>query len=174
MQDIRVQDAGRMSDGSRTDVGRKSEESLRNVGRKSNERLTNIGRKLDESPTNVERAEFSRRCCNGRWQRCTAAPGNATLWRGRQSVATRCYGEAGRALQLVAVARPVVGCSSLLRQWPAVLQLAAMADSVLQCFFFFFNLLDNFKSERERDRKRKGGRAFETCSKIPTLLVGRN
>jgi hypothetical protein len=57
---------------------------------------------------------------------------------------------------------------------PVTLQLAAMANSALQPWFFFFFLLDNFKSERERDKKRKGGRAFETCSKISTLLVGKN
>ncbi|CAK9861198.1 unnamed protein product [Sphagnum jensenii] len=76
MQDIRVQDVGRMSDVSPTDVGQKS----------------------DESSTNIGRTELNRRCCDGRWRRSTAAPSNATLRRGRQSVATRCYGEGGRAL----------------------------------------------------------------------------
>jgi hypothetical protein len=55
----------------------------------------------------------------------------------------------------------------------AALQLAAMADNALQRFCFFV-LLDNFKREREIYRKRKGRRAFETCSKISSLLVGRN
>jgi hypothetical protein len=125
MQDIRAQD-----------VGRKSEESPTDIEQKSN-----------ESPTDVGRAELSRRCCNGRWRRCTAAPGNATLRRGRQSVATRYYGEVGRALLLAVVARPTAGCSSLLWQWPVALQLAAMADSALQpwptlrCSVFVFYFL---------------------------------
>jgi hypothetical protein len=107
------------------------------------------------------------------------------LRRGRQNVATRSYGEAGRALQLADVARPAAGCNSLLRQWPAALQLAALgrqrcnsrrwagnaatrgdgrqsgaalANAALQrfCFvFYFYFLLDNFKSERERETERE-------------------
>ncbi|CAK9859289.1 unnamed protein product [Sphagnum jensenii] len=80
-----------------------------------------VGRKSDESPMNVGQAELSCHYCDGRWRHCTVAPGNVTLRQGRQSVATRCYGEASRALQLVAVVRPVAGCSSLLWQWPATL-----------------------------------------------------
>ncbi|CAN5971611.1 unnamed protein product [Sphagnum jensenii] len=96
------------------------------VGRKLDGSLTNVGWTSDGSQTDIGRAELSRRCCDGRWRHCTAPPGNATLRRSRQSVATRCYGEAGRALQLVAVARPAAGCSSLLRQWLAALQFAAL------------------------------------------------
>ncbi|CAK9214659.1 unnamed protein product [Sphagnum troendelagicum] len=97
----------------------------------SDEIRTEVERKSDASPTDVGRVEFSCRCYNGRWRRCTVASSNATLRRGRQSAAIHCYGKAGRALQLAAVARPTAGCSSLLRQWLAVLKLAAMADSML-------------------------------------------
>jgi len=157
-------------------------------------RRTEVERKSDESPTDVERIELSRRCCDGRWRRCTAAPGNATLQRGRQSTTTCCYGEAGKALQLATVARSAERCDLLLwrgPQWVAThcygngqqrCNSRRWADSALQpwptlrysIFVFCFFLLDNFKSERKKDRKRKGGRAFETCSKISTLLVGRN
>jgi hypothetical protein len=118
-----------------------------------------------------------------------------------QLLAMQRYGEAGRALQFVAMARPTERCSSLLwrgrqrvaarccgngqqccnsRRWAGSVVthgdgrqcVIALANAALQRFCFF--LLDNFKSERERDRKRKGGRAFETCSKISTLLVGMN
>jgi hypothetical protein len=49
------------------------------------------------------------------------AGGDAAL----QLLATQRCGEAGRTLQLVAMARTAVGYSLLLRQWPAALQLAA-------------------------------------------------
>jgi len=91
---------------------------------------TEVGQTSDASWTDVGRIELSRRYCDGRWRHCTAIPNNATLRQGQQSVTTRCYGEAGRALQLAAVARLAAGCSSLLRQWPTALQLVAMADSV--------------------------------------------
>ncbi len=175
-QQIRKTSGRRTQDGRRTDVGRTSDGSRTKVGRKFDERRTNKAQP-PLLPWQVAALHYNS------WQRNAAVRlaehYNSLLWRGRQSVAARCCGEAGRALQLIAVARPATGYSSLLRQWPAALQLAAMADSTLQRFcvlflFYFIVLLDNFKSKRERDRKRKGGRAFETCSKISTLLVGRN
>ncbi len=136
-QDDRAQDVGRKLDGRRMDVERKLDGRRTKVGRTSNGswmdverkldgRRRKVGRKLDGHGTDVERtsdaswtdvgrAKFSRRCYDGRWRHCTATPGNATLRRGRQSVTTRCYGEAGKALQLAAMARPAAGCSSLLR-----------------------------------------------------------
>ncbi|CAK9873277.1 unnamed protein product [Sphagnum jensenii] len=76
------QGATRRTSGRRTDVGRKSEESLMDVGRKSNESSIDVGR-----------TELSRCYCNGKWRRCTTAPGNPTLlWQGQQRVAARCCG----------------------------------------------------------------------------------
>jgi len=46
-----------------------------------------------------------------------------------QLLATQRCGEADIALQLAAMARPAERCSSLLRQWPTMLQLAVMAAS---------------------------------------------
>ncbi|CAK9872754.1 unnamed protein product [Sphagnum jensenii] len=117
---------GRMSDVNSTDVGGKSDESPTNVGGKSDESPTNVERKLDESPTDIKRAELNRHYCDDRWRHCTATPSNATLRRGQQNVATHCYGEAGRTLQLAAMARSAVGCSSLLQQWPAALELTTL------------------------------------------------
>ncbi len=126
------------------------------------------------------------------WQRNAAVrPAehyNSLLWRGRQSVVARCCGEADRALQLIAVAKPAAGCSSLLRQWPAALQLATLGRQrcslqrwptarcgvFVFCFYFILLFYSTTSRAKERDKKRKGGRAFETCSKISTLLVGRN
>jgi hypothetical protein len=48
--------------------------------------------------------------------------------------------------------------------------LLALANAALQRFCFCFFL----RQPQERNIKRKGGRAFETYSKISTLLVGRN
>jgi hypothetical protein len=49
--------------------------------------------------------------------------------------------------------------------------LLALANAALQrfCFFFF-----NFFLDLREKQKRKGRKAFETCSKISTSLVGRN
>ncbi len=226
-QDDRAQDVGRKLDGRRTKVGRTSDGSWMDVERKLDGRRTKVGRTWDGRRTNVGCKLDGRRTsraqppllrwqvaalhCNS-WQRNAAArPAercNSLLWRGRQSVATRCCGKAGNGLQLAAAimasnaATRGAGPATLQlaalgrqrynsRRWAgnvvtrgaglSTLQLAAMADSALQPWptlryniFVFFVLLNNFKSERERDRKRKGGRAFETCSKISTLLVGRN
>jgi len=104
---------------------------------------------------------------------------SSLLWRGWQRVVARYCGNGQQrcnswrwptALQLAVLGRQC--CNS--RRWPI-----ARCNPGQRCvgaflFFFVFFLLDNFKSERERDRKRKGGRTFETCSKISTLLVGRN
>jgi len=158
---------GCRTSGRRTDVRWKSEESQMDVGCP-----TDIGWKSDESSMDVGRAELSRRYCDGRWRRCTAAPGNATLRRGRQSVAIRCHGEADRTLQLVAVARSAAGCSSLLRQWPAALQLAALGrqrcnsrrwptmryslgQRCAAAFLFFFT---RQLQERKRERQKEKGR----------------
>jgi hypothetical protein len=111
------------------------------------------------------------------------------LRRGWQSVATHYYGEAGRALQLAAMARPTKHYNSLLwrgwqrvvacccgngqqrynsQRWPIALQLAAMASSAptrgagpttLQLMAMADSVLQPWPTLR--------------CSKISTLLVGR-
>jgi hypothetical protein len=58
---------------------------------------------------------------------------------------------------------------STLQPWPT------LRYNVFGLFLFLFLFLfNNFKREKEKDRNRKGGRAFETCSKISTLLISKN
>ncbi len=93
----------------------------------------------------------------------------AALLRDRQRCNSRRCCETGNALQLAATA---------IADNAATRDAAAMASSVLlagqRCVATFLFFLFFFRQPQEGNRKRKGGRAFETCSKISTLLVGRN
>ncbi|CAM6027938.1 unnamed protein product [Sphagnum balticum] len=55
---------------------------------------------------------------------------SSLLWRGRQSIAARCCGEAGNRLQLAATA--MANNTTTHGARPAALQLAAMAGNALQ------------------------------------------
>jgi hypothetical protein len=68
-----------VQDGHPTKVGWKSNECQMDVGRKSDGGPTDVGRKSNVRQTEVERAELSYRYYDGKWQRCIAAPSNATL-----------------------------------------------------------------------------------------------
>jgi len=157
--------------------------------------LTNVGQTSDGNQTKVERTSDGNRTKIRRTsdeQNSAAAVAMASGDTALQLLATQRCDEAGRALQLAVVARPAADCSSLLRQWPAALQLAALALGWQRCnlrrwptacyspspgfcfFFFFFVFYSTTLRAKERDKKRKGGGAFETYSKISTLLVGRN
>ncbi len=138
------------------------------------ERRTEVGRKSNEHRTSRAQSPLLRWQVAvlhySSWQRNTVARPveryNSLLWWGRQNVATRCYGGAGRALQLAAMVRPAAGCSSLLRQWSAALQLAALgreraaalANATLQHFCFLFFLYSTTSREKERERQKEKGR----------------
>jgi hypothetical protein len=74
------------------------------------------------------------------------------LQRGRQNVVARYCGEAGSGLQLAVAAM----ASNAATRGDGRQRVAALANVALQrfCFFFFFVLLDNFKSERERHEEK--------------------
>ncbi|CAK9869756.1 unnamed protein product [Sphagnum jensenii] len=125
MQTVRHRTTRRMMSGRRTQDNR------------THGSLMNVGRTSEASLMDVERAKLSRRYYN---ERCSSL-----LWRGRQSVAARCYGEGDRALQLAAMARVTERCSLLLwrgRQsvvaryygkGDRALQLIAMARAAAGC-----------------------------------------
>ncbi len=182
---------GRKLDGSLTNVGRTSDRRRMQLRRTSDESRKKVRQTLDGNRTKVQRTldELSSiaaaamagggatlqllatQCCGEAGRMLQLAPMarpvercSSLMWRDRQRVATRCYGNGQQRCN----SRHWAGSAATRGAGLATLQLAAMADRAVQpwptlrcnvfVLFFIFIFYSTTSRAKERERQKEKGR----------------